>query len=106
MKTIAEQIADFESTLKQKQAGMDSILDKSAEEGATLDAEQREEYDTLKSESDAIEKHLELLRDRQKREAKSAKPATPSVGGEQAKEGTGYEIGKGLQVRAKNTQKL
>ncbi len=106
MKTIAEQIADFESTLKQKQNGMDSILDKSAEEGATLDVDQREEYDTLKAESDAIEKHLDLLRDRQKREAKTAKPATPSVGGEKAAESTGFEIGKGLQVRAKNTQKL
>lgn len=106
MKTIAEQIADFESTLKQKQNGMDSILDKSAEEGATLDVDQREEYDTLKAESDAIEKHLDLLRDRQKREAKSAKPAIQTVGGENAAESTGFEIGKGLQVRAKNTQKL
>ncbi|HHM9405962.1 TPA: phage major capsid protein [Pseudomonas aeruginosa] len=74
MKTIASQIANFEATLKEKQVGMDAILDKSAEEGVTLDADQREEYDTLKSEADAIEKHLDLLRDKQKREALSAKP--------------------------------
>lgn len=101
MKTIAQQISAFESTLQEKQARMDELIDKSAEDGTTFDAEQREEYDTLKSEVEAIDKHLDLLRDKQKREAAAAKAVTDDPRGAKS-----LEVKEGIQVRAKNTEKL
>lgn len=101
MKTLAQQISAFEATLQEKQARMDELIDKSAEDGTTFDAEQREEYDTLNSEAEAITKHLDLLRAKQKREAAAAKPVTEDPRGAKA-----LEMKEGIQVRAKNTEKL
>lgn len=99
MKTLSEQIAEFEATRVSKSADMSAIMDKAAEDGTTLDAEQSEAFDTLEAEVGAVDKHIARLKGMQKSQAQTAKPATET----QIKT---LDIGTGLQVRAKNTQKL
>lgn len=102
MKPIAEQIADFEQTRVAKAAEMEAIMSKAAEDGATLDADQSEAFDTLQGEVAAIDKHIDRLRNMQKSMAKAAKPVTDDVRAAQHEQTI-----KGLEpVRAKNTQKL
>ncbi|WP_312288803.1 phage major capsid protein [Stutzerimonas nitrititolerans] len=101
MKTIAEQIAEFEQTRVAKSGEMEAIMTKAAEDGTTLDAEQSEQFDTLESEVASIDKHLDRLRNMQKAQAKSAKPVSDDPRGAKS-----LEMTSGLQVRAKNTQKL
>lgn len=99
MKTISEQIAEFEATRVSKSVEMSAIMDKASEDGSTLDAEQSEAFDTLEGEVGAIDKHLARLKGMQKSQAQSAKPVSETSI-------KGVDIGSGLQVRAKNTQKL
>ena len=99
MKTIAEQIAEFEATRVTKSADMQSIMDTAAEAGLTLDAEQSDAFDTLQAEVEAIDKHIDRLKGMQKAAAASAKPVTPNV---PENKGEGHEF-KGFQVKAKNT---
>ena len=101
MKTIAEQIAEFEATRVTKSADMQSIMDTAAEAGLTLDAEQSDAFDTLQAEVEAIDKHIGRLKGMQKAAAASAKPVTAEP------ETRVKTIDKGgVTVRAKNTQKL
>lgn len=102
MKTVAEQIAEFEATRVTKAAEMEAIMTKSAETGETLDAEQSEQFDTLEAEIAAIDKHIGRLKLMQKSQAASAKPAAD----DQAARIKHLEVKDGVQVRAKNTQKL
>ncbi|WP_394543716.1 phage major capsid protein [Azorhizophilus paspali] len=101
MKTIADQIAEFEQTRVAKAAEMEAIMTKAAEDGVTLDAEQSEVFDTLEGEIAAIDKHLSRLRNMQKAQAATAKAVTEDVRGVKA-----LDMKEGIQVRAKNTQKL
>lgn len=103
MKTIAEQIAEFEATRVTKSAEMQSIMDTAAEAGVTLDAEQSDAFDTLEAEVGAIDKHIGRLKGMQKAAAASAKPVGTGVG---AGEGIKTIDVSGITVRAKNTQKL
>lgn len=100
MKTISEQIAEFEATRVSKSAEMSTIMDKASEDGSTLDAEQSEAFDTLEGEVGAIDKHLARLKGMQKAQAQSAKP----VGTETVIKTV--DTSGMPQVRAKNTQKL
>lgn len=102
MKTIAEQIAEFEQTRIAKASDMEAIMIKAAEEGVTLDAEESEQFDTLESEIAAIDKHIVRLRNMQKAQAATAKPAAD----EQRDRIKHLDVKDGVQVRAKNTQKL
>ncbi len=102
MKTIAEQIAEFKATRVAKAAEMEAIMTKAADEGVTLDAEQSEQFDTLEGEVAAIDKHIARLETMQKSQAASAKPATE----EKDQRIKTLDMKDGLQVRAKNTQKL
>lgn len=102
MKTIAEQIAEFEQTRVAKAADMEGIMTKASDEGVTLDAEESEQFDTLESEIAAIDKHIGRLRKMQKAQASTAKPAAD----EQRDRINTLDTKGGLQVRAKNTQKL
>jgi HK97 family phage major capsid protein/HK97 family phage prohead protease len=74
-KTIAEQISAFEATRLAKSAEMDAIMDAAAEKGETLDADQKETYDTLRDEVKEIDEHLVRLREREKSVIASAKAA-------------------------------
>lgn len=102
MKTIAEQIAEFEATRAAKAADMEAIMTKAAEDGVTLDAEQSEAFDTLESEIASIDKHIARLRNMQKAQAATAKPAAD----DQVQRIKTLDMKDGIQVRAKNTQKL
>lgn len=73
MKTIAEQIADFKAAREKKAYELEAIINKSAETGETLDAEQSEAYDTLESEIEAIDKHIERLLKAEKIQGAKAK---------------------------------
>ena len=73
-KPIADQIKDFETTRAAKIAERDAIMEKSADTGETLDAEQSEQYETLRSEIKALDTHLARLRDLEEENRKAAKP--------------------------------
>lgn len=73
-KSIADQIAEFEETLRVKKAERLAIMNKSTEEGVTLDAEQEEKFDELTAEVKSIEKHIGRLNEMQADSASTAKP--------------------------------
>lgn len=60
---IQEQIKAFEATRAQKSAAMTGLMQKAAEEGVTLDADQSDEYDALVAEVKSIDEHLVRLKD-------------------------------------------
>ncbi|MGC3297738.1 phage major capsid protein [Pseudomonas aeruginosa] len=105
MKTLAEQIADFEATRTTKAADMEAIMAKAAEAGETLDADQSEQFDTLEAEIAAIDKHIGRLKQMQKAQAANAKPVTEEAGAQRMANVKTLDF-KEVQVRAKNTQKL
>lgn len=74
-KTIAEQISAFQETRKAKAVRMDEIMDESGEKGETLNAEQKEEYDTLAAELKELDEHIGRLQMRQKSDAETLRPA-------------------------------
>lgn len=99
MKTIAEQLEGYRAAKEEKSARMAEIMKSASEEGVTLDAEQTEEFDTLESEVEALEKHISRLQKMEKSMVKTAKPVSDDL------RNTG-DATKAVPVRAKNTQKL
>ncbi len=79
MKTVAQQIADFEAKRAASAARLEAIMTKSAEEGRTLDAAEAEEHDTLSTEVVSIDAHLVRLRSLEATQKASAKPAAGST---------------------------
>lgn len=73
-KTIAEQITALEATRAGKSARMSEVMQKSIDEGRSTDAAEREEFDTLEQEVDALDGDLKRLRSLEKAAAVSAKP--------------------------------
>jgi HK97 family phage major capsid protein/HK97 family phage prohead protease len=71
-KSYAEQITSWEATRAAKSAQMDTILEKAAEGGVTLDAAQKEEHDTLADEVKEIDETLVRLRAAEKRASETA----------------------------------
>jgi HK97 family phage major capsid protein/HK97 family phage prohead protease len=61
-RTIAEQISAFEATRAAKTARMNELMQKSADEGVTLDQAESDEYDTLEEDVQRIDQHLKRLR--------------------------------------------
>ncbi len=59
---IAEQIKAFEAKRAASAERMAALMEKSAEEGRTLDAAEEEEYDTLATEVKSVDAHLVRLR--------------------------------------------
>lgn len=59
---IQEQIRSFEAARVQKSAAMTAIMQKAADDGVTLDADQSEEYDGLVAEVKSIDEHLVRLK--------------------------------------------
>lgn len=99
-KTIGEHIAAFEGSRQAKAAEMTALMEKATNEGRTFDAEEEEQYDTLKGEVEAVDKHLGRLRGQEKLIVMAAKP----VAGFKSVEGTSSR--ETLPVRVKSTQKL
>src|SRR5690625_2397991 len=75
MSTYAEQISAFENKRAANLSAMEGIMAKAAEEGATLDAEQQEEFDNLQADNEAIDSHLKRLRTLEKAAGAKAVPA-------------------------------
>lgn len=84
MKTITEQIAAFEAKRAASDARMSEIMTKSAEEGRTLNEDEKEEHDTLAAEVKDVDEHLVRLRAQEERNKAAAKPVT----GKNVDEGT------------------
>lgn len=74
MKTVPEQIQNFENTRAAHVARQTAIMTKAADAGATLDKAEGEEYDTLAGDIASIDAHLVRLR---ALEASNVKAATP-----------------------------
>jgi len=88
MSKIAEQIAAFEQKRAALVAANDEIMTKAAEEGSTLDAQQKETFDGNKADIKEIDEHLERLRSVERALGESAKP----VDGKTQKEGTAARV--------------
>jgi HK97 family phage major capsid protein len=82
MATIAEQLAAYEAKRAANVAAMKSIMDKSGDEGTTLDAAQQEEFDGLNDDNEAIDKHLTRLHVMEKVNLQSAKEVKATNGHE------------------------
>jgi hypothetical protein len=82
MATIAEQIAAFEAKRVALVSANEAIMEKSAEEGTTLDADQEETFDGNQADIEAIDKHLVRLRSTEKTLKTKAIPAAGDNAGE------------------------
>jgi HK97 family phage major capsid protein len=72
-KTISEQIAAFEATRQSKNARLTEIQDAASEEGRTKDEAEREEFETLQSDLESIDRELVDLRKMEKMNIAAAK---------------------------------
>jgi HK97 family phage major capsid protein/HK97 family phage prohead protease len=102
---VQDQINKFQALRDKKAADMAAIMEKSAETGETLSAEQEEQYDTLGAELEAIDKHL----DRLKTHEKSLVAGARTVEGGNAERGTqargaGVGAGSGPTIIVKRDQ--
>lgn len=94
-RTIAEQISAFEATRQAKAARMEELMTTASNEGATLDAEQEEEYDNLSGEVKSLDAHLKRLGDMQKLNLSKATPVDhvrDSKSGSDARQGIRVEV--------------
>ena len=73
-RTLAEQITSLESTRAAKSARMEAVMQKSMDEGRSTDAAEREEFDTLEQEVEALDGDLKRLRTMEKSAATRAAP--------------------------------
>lgn len=102
MATYSEQVSAWEAKLASNVASMKSIMDKAAADGATLDASQKEEYDTFVDDNIEIEDHLKRLRPLEKANLSTVKP----VDGKNDKSaGESRQTGVTIQVRNKELPK-
>lgn len=79
MKTTTERIAEYEAKRAATAGRMQAIMEKSNEEGATLDAAQSEEYDQCGNEIKSIDEHLARLQQLEKLQLQKATPVTPAA---------------------------
>jgi len=70
--TYAEQITAFEERRSTCVKGMEDIMSKAADEGTTLDAAQKDEYDDFEKDIGEIDEHLKRLRSLEKVNAAKA----------------------------------
>lgn len=73
-KSITEQLASFEAKRAADVARMETIMTKASDDGRSLDETETEEYDTLSTEVDGVDKHLERLRKLEKASKAKAAP--------------------------------
>jgi len=95
MSKFAEQITAFEQKRAALVAANEEILTKSATEGATLDAEQKEAFDNNAADVTEIDDHLKRLRAMEKAAGEAAKP----IQGKTAEEGTRSRLGAPIVIQ-------
>src|SRR4029077_2775660 len=95
----------FEGMRAEKSGRMDEIMDESADKGETLDAEHKEEYDTLEREVKEIGDHLVRLRVREKTALEAAKTVTGDTQEDASSSRGGVTITTGIQLRAPHVEK-
>lgn len=86
----AEQISAFETKRAATVAANAAIMEKAAEEGATLDADQQSEFDENEADIAAIDKHLGNLKKMESQSKASAKP----VEGQKADDASASRAGR------------
>src|SRR5690606_9510529 len=79
MSKFAEQIAAFEQKRAALVAANEEIMAKAAEDGSTLDAEQKEAFDGNEADVKEIDDHLKRLRAMEKATAAKAQPVDGST---------------------------
>lgn len=79
MKTIAEQIAAFETKRAANADRMSAIMAKAADENRTLDAAEEEEYDTLATENKSVDTHIVRLKAHEANVVATATPITKAA---------------------------
>lgn len=72
----AEQISAFEAKRAANVAALEAIMTKSAEAGATLDADEQDEYDDLEADIEAIDGQLKRLKKMEAISKSTAKPVS------------------------------
>ena len=102
MPTIAEQIAAFEQKRASLVAANETIMNKAADDGSTLDAEQEQVFDGNQADIDAIDKHLVRLRAMEKTAVSKAAVVT----GKTAAEGTASRSGPQIIIRGDAEEKF
>ena len=71
---VAEQIKSFEAKRAALAAERDDVMQKSFDEGRTLDVEETERYDNVNAEIKSVDAHLSRLREMEKGQVETAKP--------------------------------
>lgn len=102
MASYAEQIAAFEAARAAKAAEMEAIQKKAADEGRNKDASEKEQFDTLADEIEAIDAELKDLR---KMEALKAATAKPVAGIKSVEDGSEARGGK-VPAQVKTAERL
>jgi HK97 family phage major capsid protein len=74
MATLAEQLAAFEAKRAANVAAMQTIMEKAATDGSTLDAADQETFDDLAADNASIDDHIKRLRVMEKANVATAKP--------------------------------
>lgn len=98
MKTYAEQIADLEATRDAKAKRMKDVVQKSMDDGRSMDTAESEEFDTIENEIKALDADIKRLGTLAKIDAASAKVVEKSAPNDEA-----HRVVTAVQV--KNTQK-
>lgn len=95
MSKISEQIAAFEQKRASLVAANEDIMNKAAEAGTTLDAEQKETFDGNAADVQEIDDHLKRLRAMEKAQASNARP----VDGSNSKSATESRMGAPIIIQ-------
>src|SRR6185437_7911540 len=98
MKTYAEQIADLEATREAKTKRMKDVVQKSMEDGRSMDTAESEEFDTIETEIKSLDADIKRLGTLAKIDAASVKAVEKSATNDEAN-----RVVNAVQV--KNTQK-
>lgn len=80
MKTISENIADFEKSRTPKSLRMQEIMQKASDEGRTLDEKEATEYDGLQAEVKDFTTHIDRLKALEESQRESAAPVQRATG--------------------------
>jgi HK97 family phage major capsid protein len=105
VKTIKDQISDLENTRGAKAARMADIMQKAIDDGRSTDVAEAEEFDTLKSEVETVDRDLTRLRSLEGMNLQRATPAAGGTAGEATASRGGVNIGSGVVTVKSNAPK-